>query len=232
MDEVLSVANEFGLWIAASFVLIVTIIQVVLFYRRSMKAGKQIGLTEQELKKGFYTGIKTSIGPVMAVFIIMVGLMSVIGGPLAWMRLAIIGAAPTELTAAQFGADAYGVDFGGEGYNLEAMAVSWWTMIINGVGWLLFVGLFGDKLEKVREVLAGNKESWLPIMGSAASLGIFGYLNSGYVLDLGGPLIAVISGAISMIILIKISENYLKPLKEYSLGIAMVIGMALAIIFT
>ena len=48
----------------------------------------------------------------------MVGLMSVIGAPMAWMRLAVIGAAPTELTAATVGADAVGVTFGGEGYDL------------------------------------------------------------------------------------------------------------------
>lgn len=231
MDEVLSVANEFGLWIAASFVILVAIVQVVLYYRRCMKTGKEIGLTESELKKGFYTGIKTSIGPVMAIFIIMVGLMSVIGGPMAWLRLSIIGAAPTELTAAQLGAEGYGVEFGGAGYNLEAMAVSWWTMTINGVGWLLLVGLVGHKLEGFRDVLAGDDASWLPVMSAAASLGVFGYLNSGSVLELGGPLVAVVAGAISMIILIKISENYFKPLKEYSLGIAMVVGMILAIIF-
>ena len=56
----------------------------------------------------FRTGLITAIGPSIAVFIVMVGMMSVVGGPVTWLRLAVIGAAPTELTAATIGAEAVG----------------------------------------------------------------------------------------------------------------------------
>lgn len=229
MDQVLKVANEWGAWFAAAPVVIVALIQALLYYRHSMKVGKKLGLTKLELNKAFKTGVITSIGPVIAVFIVMVGLMSVIGGPLAWMRLSVIGSAPTELTAARLGADAAGVEFGGEGYNLEVMAVSWWTMIINGVGWLLFVGLFAHKLEEAREKVAQGNSKWIGVLSGAAMLGVFGYLNSGYILSLSGPLVAAVAGSVSMIILLKISERF-RPIKEYSLGIAMIIGMFFATI--
>ncbi|RCW47759.1 DUF5058 family protein [Halanaerobium sp. MA284_MarDTE_T2] len=227
MDQVLKVANEWGVWLAAAPVVIIALVQALLYYRQSMKVGQEIGLTKPELHKAFKTGVVTSIGPVIAVFIVMVGLMSVIGGPMAWMRLSVIGAAPTELTAARLGADAAGVEFGGDGYNLEVMAVSWWNMIINGVGWLLFVGLFAHKLEDVREKVANGDSRWLGVLSGAAMLGVFGYLNADYVLSLGGPLVAVVVGALSMVALLKISESF-RPIKEYSLGIAMLLGMFFA----
>ncbi len=53
-----------------------------------------------------------------------------------------------------------GVKFGGEGYTLQVMAVSGGPAI-NGVGWLLLVGLFAHKLEDVREkVAAETRNGW------------------------------------------------------------------------
>ena len=63
-------------------------------------------------------GVISAIGPAAGVFIVMVGLMASIGGPMSWLRLSIIGAAATELSAATFGAQAAGVPMGGEGYTL------------------------------------------------------------------------------------------------------------------
>ena len=81
------------------------------------------------------------IGPALGVFIVMVGLMASIGGPMAWLRLSIIGAAATELSAANIGAEACGVTLGTEQYTLICLAVSWFTMALNGAGWLLFTGV-------------------------------------------------------------------------------------------
>ena len=53
-------------------------------------------------------GLISAIGPALGVFIVMVGLMASIGGPMAWLRLSIIGAAATELSAANIGAEACG----------------------------------------------------------------------------------------------------------------------------
>jgi hypothetical protein len=149
---------------------------------------------------------------------------------MAWMRLAVIGAAPTELTAATLGADAMGVKFGGEGYTLQVMAVSWWTMAINGVGWLLLVGLFAHKLEDVREKVGGGDTKWLGILSTAAMIGVFGYLNSRNLTAVSGPLVAAVTGAVSMVLLLQVAKK-MPQIKEYTLGIAMLIGMFAAMFY-
>lgn len=229
--DILKVANEWGVWIAASFMVALCVIQAYLYYKQLFIAAKTVNVSEKQLKQAFKTGAVTAIGPVIAIFIIMVGLMSVIGAPMAWMRLSVIGAAPTELTAAQVGADAVGVPFGGEGYDLHAMAISWWTMAINGVGWLVLVGLFAHKLEDIREKVAGGDIKWLGILSSAAMIGVFGYLNSRNIIAKGGPLTAAIAGGIAMVILLQIAKK-IPIIKEYTLGIAMLIGMAVAVMLT
>jgi len=230
LEEVLKVANSMGAWITAAPIVIIALVQVLLYYRQIYHAADAVNLTREQLSQAFRTGMVTSIGPVIAIFIIMVGLMSVIGAPMAWMRLSVIRAAPTELTAATLGADAMGVKFGGEGYTLQVMAVSWWTMAINGVGWLLLVGLFAHKLEDLREKVGGGDTKWLGILSTAAMIGVFGYLNSRNIVAMGGPLVAAVTGGIAMVILLQIAKK-MPQIKEYTLGIAMLIGMFTAMFF-
>ena len=128
-------------------------------------------------------------------------------------------------------ADAVGVPFGGEGYDLYAMASSWWTMAINGVGWLLLVGLFAHKLEDLREKVSEGNTVWLGILSSAAMIGVFGYLNSRNIIQRGGPLIAAVAGGIFMVLLLRIAKK-VPAIKEYTLGLAMLAGMTVAILLT
>lgn len=228
-EEILRIANEMGVWLMAAPAIMVTAIQAIVFTRLAKKTAKELDIPDEKCNKAFKTGLITAIGPVIAIFIVMVGMMSVIGGPISWLRLSIIGAAPTELTAAKTGADAIGAQFGGADYDLYALATSWWTMAINGAGWLVFVGLFTHKLEGLRNKIGGGDVKWLALLSSAAMLGVFGYLNSGEIKKGGGGLISLIAGAIGMIVVVKLSEKMPK-LKEYALGIAMLIGMVAAVI--
>lgn len=58
---------------------------------------------------------------------------------MSWMRLSIIGAAPTELVAANFWAQAAGTELGSSSYDRTALIVSYFTMALNGCDWLLLV---------------------------------------------------------------------------------------------
>lgn len=229
-QEILKIANDLGIWIVAAPVVILTAIQALIYSKLARSTAIELGIPDEKCKTAFHTGLITAIGPSIAIFIVMVGMMSVVGGPLSWLRLSIIGAAPTELTAAKTGADALGVQFGGPDYDINALATSWWTMGINGCGWLIAVGLFTHKLEGIRIKMGGGDAKWLAVLSSAAMLGVFGYLNSGSIKAGGGSLISVIGGAIAMVALLKIAQKYPK-LKEYSLGIAMLFGMFVAVLF-
>ena len=165
----------------------------------------------------------------------MVGLMSAIGGPIAWLRLSIIGAAATELSAATMGATAAGVELGGEGYTLSVLAVSWFAMALNGAGWLVFTGVATPGLEKLRDKMSGGDMGWLAVMSAACSIGIFGYLNANSMVKAGslavGPTIAILSGALSMMAIGRFVVPKHPKLAEYSLGIAMIVGIACAILY-
>ena len=234
--DYLAISNLPIFWLLASLTVIVSAVQTILFVRQANKATRECHLDPQLPKQAFKIGLISAIGPACGVFIVMVGLMSAIGGPIAWLRLSIIGAAATELSAATMGATASGVTLGGEGYTLTVLAVSWFAMALNGAGWLVFTGVATPALEKLRDKMSGGDIGWLAAMSAACSIGIFGYPNANQMIGAGGsvavgPAIAVLTGALSMMGISHFIVPKHPKLAEYSLGIAMIIGIACAIVY-
>ena len=217
--DYLAIANAPIFWALCGITVVISLAQALLFMRQAKRAAVEVNLEQGLANKAFKIGLISAIGPACGVFIVMVGLMASIGGPMAWLRLSIIGAAATELSAATMGAQAAGVEFGGNGYTLTVMAVSWFAMALNGAGWLLVSGTVTPALEKLRGKLSGG----------ACSLGIFGYLNANEIKKGLGSTIACLAGALSMVAIMKLIVPKHPKLAEYSLGIAMVIGMFFAV---
>ena len=234
--DYLSISNLPIFWILASVTVVVSAVQAVLYMREAKKATVACNLDPQLPKQAFRIGLVSAIGPALGVFIVMVGLMSAIGGPMAWLRLSIIGAAATELSAATLGAQACGLTgLSDPNYSLMVLAVSWFGMALNGAGWLVFTGVATPGLEKLRDKMSGGDMGWLADMSAACSIGIFAYLNANQMIGAGpsinlGATVACLAGGISMMLIGKLVVPKHPKLAEYSLGIAMIIGIALAII--
>ena len=209
-EEILKLANQLILWPLCAVVVLISLIQAILYTRLANKTAKTLGITSETCQKAFKAGLITAIGPAISGFIVMVGMISVIGAPMSWMRLSIIGAATTEMAGAQFGAEAMGVKFGGPDYNEVALVVSWITMAANGCGWLISASIMGSKLEKLRTKISGGNQAGLALLSAAS----------------------VLAAALTMFILVKFVSKTKIGLKirEYNLGIAMLVGMAVALI--
>ena len=217
--DYLTIANSPVFWGLCGITVLISLAQALLFMRQAKKAAVEVNLEKGLANKAFKIGLISAIGPACGVFIVMVGLMASIGGPMAWLRLSIIGAAATELSAASMG----------QGYTLTVMAVSWFAMALNGAGWLLVSGTVTPALEKLRGKLSGGDTKWLAVLSGACSLGIFGYLNANEIKKGWGNTIACLAGALSMVAIMKLIVPKHPKLAEYSLGIAMVIGMFFAV---
>jgi len=231
LKEVMRIANLPTVWLLCSVTVIVSLVQSLLFSRLARKTAAEAKIDPQITKTAFRVGLISAIGPAVGVFIIMVGLMATIGSPMAWLRLSIIGAAPTELTAATLSAEAAGSRLGADNFTVKVMAVTWFAMALNGCGWLLVSGLFSPYLEKLREKVGGGDKKWLATLSGAASLGVFGYLCSNDIRRGTGNMTAVLTGAVAMVVLVKVIVPKFPKLSEYALGIAMLFGMACAVVY-
>ena len=97
IEQVQQVSNSPILWLLCGVTVVISAIQTVLYMRQCSKTTRAAGLDPKIPKEAFRVGLISAIGPALGVFIVMVGLMASIGGPMAWLRLSIIGAAATEL---------------------------------------------------------------------------------------------------------------------------------------
>ena len=204
--DYLQIANSWPVWLCAGACVAFIVVQAVAFAKLCYKNAPLVGLSKADCSKSFQCGMVTAIGPSLSCFIGAISMITVVGGPLAWMRLSMIGAAPTELTAATTGAAAYGVELG---------------------GWLLVVVLLTPRMESLRQKVGGGDEVWLGLITCSASIGLFGYMASQYynkiVVD-PAQAWSCIAGTVVMVACVKLSKK-MPWLKEYGLGIAIVIGI-------
>lgn len=231
----LEYANNYIMWILAIPVAIVCGVQAYIFYKKAMQTAPLVELSQKDAKKAFKVGAVSAIGPALGVFVVMLGLMSAIGGPLAWMRLSVIGAAPTELAAAETAANAMGTKLGAGDYSLIHFANAAWVMALNGSAWLLTTGLFSHKLDSLNKKMMKKDPKLMSKIALPSMCGAFAFFFSRDIIKGFDPktrpfMVSGVAAAVAMLILDRVAKKYPK-LVEYNLGIAMVIGMAAAVIF-
>lgn len=226
----MNVANSPWLWAAATPVILVVLIQAGLFLRQSWKSGKEMGLSDEQLRTGLKTGIISAIGPAIAVLAAMLALIATIGGPVAWMRLSVIGSIAFELPAAELGISQLGFAFGDDGITETAFATAVWTMTLGGIGWLLVSALGTPHMEKARQKVVGGRDTLLPIITSGAMLGAFAYFVSGEVTSGAPETGSVAMGGVVMASLLKIADRKdIQWIREWALGTAMGVGLIVGV---
>ena len=67
MDDAMKIANSLPMWIACGMAVAVVVGQAVILWRRAMKAGKKMGITDEQMKKAMKSSAITSIGPSVVV---------------------------------------------------------------------------------------------------------------------------------------------------------------------
>lgn len=230
MKNYLVIANEPMIWILSSITVAIMITQVILFRRAALKLAVEMEMPKETTDKAFRTGLISAIGPALGVFIVIVGVIGSIGAPMAWLRTSVIGSAGTELYGANIGAQVAGTTLGAADYGMDAMALSWLSMALNGMGWMLFVGFFTPTLDKLQVKMSGGDSAWLGAFSLASCIGMFGFLTHGQITGGIGPGSAAVGGAIAMALMDKVFTKRFSKLKEFSLGIAMIAGIVFAII--
>ena len=224
-EETLRLANDFGLWVCAAVTVALVFVQSALYIRMSYKEAAKIGMPKAMLNKSFKVGLTTGFGPGVANAVVLVSLIGFIGLPISWMRLSIIGAAPSELTATTTAATVMGVQLGSPEYTPEALSLAFFTMGINVCGWLLMCTFFTHKMEDIRIALGGGDTKWLNLITAGASVGVFGNLAAQQCVGGTAKLAGCVAAAAAMFVLNQYLCPKVKGLSEWTIAICMVVSM-------
>lgn len=235
----LEIANSVPMWIACGIAVAIVIIQAVLFAIKAYGAGKKVGLTEKQMKKAMKSSAITSIGPSVVILSGMLSLLITVGGPIAWMRLSMIGSVMFESLAAGIGTNVVGVQLGTDVLTNEALGMALWTMVLCSIGWVIFATISANRMDKIQNKISGGDTKKLISISIAAVIGVFAAMCAQHLVksiqfdaetkaiagaSLAKPSIACLLGGVLMAIMMQISKK-VPALKEWNLTIAILAAM-------
>lgn len=193
------------------------------------KKALRVGLTEKQMKRAMKSSAITSNGPSIVILSGMLSLVITVGGPMAWMRLSLIGSVMFESIADGIGTSSVGVQLGADVLTPEALTMAVWAMIIGSIGWVvLFATFSANRMEKVQEKIAGGNPTKLMAIATAAIIGAFSAMSAQHLVKMNKNSIACVLGAMIMGVLSTVSEKKnIKWLKEWNLTISILTSLVI-----
>lgn len=220
-----------ALWPFAIILIGFVILQASAFLKTALNFNKKHNvLTKEEVSGAVKTGTFSVIGPAFSVVVISLTLMQLVGSAATFMRIGVIGSASYELNLANQAADAIGATLGGADMTTAVLTLCLFGMILGSAPYFLNCFLTLKPMDAAMgKPVEGNKVSFTPILGLAASIGLIGRSVTAQVVK-GAPFI--VASAIGCILTIAI-KAYVKKTghkgwNDWVLAICLVCGMAAA----
>lgn len=231
--ENLKVGNGWVTWLMAALVIAVVMAQTFLFIRKGWKHAIELGISKEKLKKTVIASISVSILPTLPILLILFTLLPIIGVPVPWLRLSVIGSAPFESLAASMGVTVMGETFSTAGFSKEAFSAALWVMSIGGSVALGFCLIILKPISSAYERMKKSNVTWIALFGTCCMAGVLGAVLAGYTTTLTADIVIIISAASAVILmLLSKKSKALKWLGDFVLPFSMIIGMISAIIIS
>lgn len=229
MENYAHIANSPILWAVTIVAIGLVLIQAYGVLKKAWTAGRKMGISEEKLKTAVKTSIIAAVGPSFVVVVGMVSLIIVVGGPTALMRLGYIGNVVYEIMATEFAASAYGTTITSSNIPAGVFSTALWGMAIGCIGWIVFAGVFTDKMGRFVDKLSGKSAAKVIAISTGAMIGAYGYFGANYIMGTNKNMVAFITGFIVMqIVLLIYRKIKIKWLNRWSVAIAMFSGIIVA----
>ncbi len=234
MESYLSFANSPVLGLAAAAVIVFVLVQAVLFLSVAVRRGKAAGIPPTLLRKAFRAGVTTSLIPSLPIVLALIAMAPVLGTPISWMRLSVIGSAPYELMAAGIGAKTMGVDsLGGAGFTPTVFANAVWVMCAGSFWAIFLVAALYKGIKRRYSMGAKGDARWREILTGACFMGVFALFMADPITNGGTDLVTFLIAAVVMVVfLLLITRRRMTKLKEFALPVSMLAGMTGCVLWT
>lgn len=224
------VANQGWLYVVVAAILIAVLIQTLIFMKKAWDRALELGVKPELAKKSITVGFGVSIMPTVAVLVVLFTLIPLLGGPLAWFRLSVIGSATFETMASQWAVTGVGEEFVIGGFSINAWIAIAWVCTIAGITNILWMAFACKPCDLAFNKMTGKFDmKWVGILGTCAIMGIMGYLSVSETKDAKKRVIFLVSFVCSFLISMLIRKvPALKKLKDWNLSISLIVGMLVA----
>ena len=230
----LEIANSNILFILAGLTVLVVVLQSVLFINKAMKRAKEMGIEKEVIIKTITNSAIFSVIPSLPIIVMLLALSIPLGRYFPWLRLSVVGSAVYESMAANVAVVAMGLkDISDPNLTPTIFGVVMWVMTLGIIWGILFNIFFMNKLDQYTKKAKATKNEFIPIFSGALFSGMLAVLSVPYVANTKNitGVVSFVAAGIAVLIFQKIGKNpKYKTINELSLPIALIIGMAAAII--
>lgn len=232
-EEVSKLVNSPILWAITILTIGLVVLLAVLYLVKTIRFGRQVGITDEQVKIAIKTSCVSSIGPSIVIMVGMIALLIAVGAPTALMRLSVVGNVSYELISAGFAAEAFGVSLEAANMTPQIFQTAVFIMAIGCVGYLVVPMIFVTSFEKALDRMnsSGRNKNLSALISSATLLACYAYIEVPYIVSLDASTVALLVGFVSTLILSGIQRRTnAKWLLEWGMLICMFIGMIAGVI--
>ncbi|MBQ4507018.1 MAG: DUF5058 family protein [Firmicutes bacterium] len=232
VKEHLALANSSTMLISCAVAMLVVLMMPLLFYRKSVKRAKEIGMPEEQIKQITKVSGLFAIIPSLPILISYVALMPSLGQYYPWLRLSVVGAAGYETLAADMAAKSMGYEtistasFDYSGFIVVMLVTA--LAILGGNLFNMTILPFYD--QKVKTMQASGS-TVVPVITGVMFFAMYAVMSTPYVTNIANPVqitTLLIAGIVALLVGKAAQTN--KKLKEWVFPISLLSGMASACI--
>ena len=224
-----SIANSGLMWAVAGIILVAVIIQTIMFMRRGWVEAKDRGVPGETIKRVVRASAIFSIAPTLAIPVVMYALVPILGIPMPWLRVSVIGNAAFETVAATLGVTALGESFA-PGLTPQAWAAAMWVMTVGCTSAAVITVLILRPICTVVNNVSSHSMILINLLGLFCIAGVVSAIciqfctTTAPVMIISASAFAVSFG---LACLVK-KKPQLKKVNDYNLCIGMLTGLAVA----
>lgn len=236
MQNYLDVANSRLMFVLCSTVIVFVLIQAVLFIRIAWKRGLELGIAETTMKKAMTNAAIFSVVPSLPIIVMLTVLTVNLGQYFPWLRLSVVGSATYENMAADMVAKASGLaGIADPGFDLPIFTMAMWVMSVGIIWGIVFNIFFMKSLDKFSKKAKASNNRFIPIFSAALFIGMLSLMSAPYITNPKNitAIVAFISAAIAVLICGQVAQKtQIRAIDEFSLPISLIVGMAMAVVYT
>ncbi len=232
--------NHWLLYVIVGAILLLVMAQSVFFLIRAWRAGKEIGISTKKMRKTVISSAIFTIAPAISILIGMITLTNMLGVPLPWLRLSVIGALTYELTAAETAASAAGTSLeANSAVNGDQFLNISIVMTLGIIVGLVLVPILCKKIQGGMANMRKRDTKWGDIVTTALFMGMVSAFTGMIFNDVRSwpegwiPVFVMLVSALTMVLIAALMKvTKWKWLTDYALPLSMLAAMASAIPIT
>ena len=215
MSTHLQLANSTTMAILCGITILIVLLQPVIFMIVAFKRGKELNMTDQEMKEAARSSAIFSIIPSLPIIVSYLLLVPSLGRYFPWLRLSVVGSAAYETMVANM------ADIPADTFVFILFVVT-----IGILGGNIFNVFFLKAYDKKVESIKNSNAKLVPIITTAMFLGLYGTMAAPHFTNIANipAVAAILVAGITSIFVNKFAANH-KKLKEFAFPLSMIVGM-------